>query len=89
MIYFLANNVKNLEVTNGQTVIIKFRLLFILLFMHLRKDFNCIKSLTSNDFYCNTVLERLKYKKMHKSSGIISNLLADPPLGWGGLCPVV
>ena len=45
--------IKNLEVTNGQTTIIKFRLLFILLFIHLRKDFRTIKSLTTNDFMCN------------------------------------
>ena len=68
----LFNLIKNLEVTNGQTAIIKFRLLFILLFMHLRKDFNYIKSLTSNDFYCNIVLERLKYKQMLQSDNIFS-----------------
>ena len=68
----LFNIIKKLEVKNGKTVIIKFRLLFILLFMHLRKDFNTVKSLTSNDFYCNTVLERLKYKKVLQSDKIFS-----------------
>ena len=63
----LLNFIKNFEVVNGQTTIIKFRLLFILLFMHLRKDFNAIKSFTSNDFYCNTVLERIMFKKVLKS----------------------
>ena len=56
--------IKNLEVKNEQTAIIKFRLLFILLFIHLRKDFLTIKSLTSNDFLCNNVLQRLTYKKL-------------------------
>ena len=56
--------IKNLEVKNEQTAIIKFRLLFILLFIHLRKDFITIKSLTSNDFLCNNVLQRLTYKKI-------------------------
>ena len=56
--------IKNLEVKNEQTAIIKFRLLFILLFIHLRKDFITIKSLTSNDFLCNNVLQRLTYKKL-------------------------
>ena len=68
----LINYIKNFEVTNGQTAIIQFRLLFILLYMHLRKDFNSIKSFTSNDFYCNTVLERLKLKKILKSDIIFS-----------------
>ena len=68
----LFNMIKQLEVINGQTAIIRFRLLFILLFLHLRKDFNNIKSLTSNDFYCNTVLERLKFKKVLKSDKIFS-----------------
>ena len=66
----LFNMIKQLEVINSQTAIIRFRLLFILLFLHLRKDFNNIKSLTSNDFYCNNVLERLKYKKVLKSDKI-------------------
>ena len=68
----LLNFIKNFEVVNGQTTIIKFRLLFILLFMHLRKDFNAIKSFTSNDFYCNTVLERIMFKKVLKSHNIFS-----------------
>ena len=68
----LFNFIKIFEVINGQTAIIKFRLLFILLFIHLRKDFNTIKSFTSNDFYCNTVLQRLKFKKILKSNIIFT-----------------
>ena len=68
----LFNYIKNFEATNSQTSIIKFRLLFILLFIHLRKDFNTIKSFTSNDFYCNTVLERLKLKKILETDIIFS-----------------
>ena len=68
----LFNVIKNLEVNNGQSAIIKFRLLFILLFIHLRKDFRTIKSLTSNDFMCNSVLQRLAYKKLLKSKTILT-----------------
>ena len=68
----LFNYIKNFDATNSQTSIIKFRLLFILLFIHLRKDFNTIKSFTSNDFYCNTVLERLKLKKILETDIIFS-----------------
>ena len=56
--------VQILEVNNEQACIIKFRLLFILLFIHLRKDFRTIKSLTSTDFMCNNFLQRLTYKKL-------------------------
>ena len=73
----LINYIKNFEVIDGQTFIIKFRLLFILLFIHLKKDFNQIKSFTSNDFYCNTVLERLKLKKILKSDIIFSYNIND------------
>ena len=69
--------IKNLEVTNGQTTIIKFRLLFILLFIHLRKDFKIIKSLTSNDFMCNNVLQRLIYKKLLKSRTILTEKINE------------
>ena len=65
--------IKELEVNNSQTTIIKFRLLFILLFIHLRKDFKTIKSLTSNDFICNNVLQRLEYKKILFSKSILTD----------------
>ena len=69
--------IKQFDVVNGQTAIIKFRLLFILLFIHLRRDFNSIKSFTSNDFYCNTVLERLIFKKVLKSDIIFTYEIND------------
>ena len=68
----LFNVIKQLNVNNGLTAIIKFRLLFILLFIHLRKDFRTIKSLTSNDFMCNSVLQRLIYKKLLKSKTVLT-----------------
>ena len=73
----LFSLIKNLEVTNGQTTIIKFRLLFILLFIHLRKDFKIIKSLTSNDFMCNSVLQRLIYKKLLKNRTILTEKINE------------
>ena len=73
----LFNVIEHLEVNNGQSAIIKFRLLFILLFIHLRKDFKIIKSLTSNDFMCNTVLQRLTYKKLLKSKTILTEKINE------------
>ena len=64
--------IQNLEVNDESTCIIKFRLLFILLFRHLRKDFQLLKALTSNDFLCNNVLQRLTLKKLYRSNNIYS-----------------
>jgi hypothetical protein len=60
--------IQKLEVNDESTCIIKFRTLFILLFRHLRKDFQYLKSLTSNDFLCNSVLERLSLRKLYRSN---------------------
>ena len=73
----LFSLIKHLEVTNGQTTIIKFRLLFILLFIHLRNDFRIIKSLTSNDFMCNSILQRLIYKKLLKSKMLLNEKINE------------
>ena len=68
----LFNFIKKLEVQDEITCIIKFRLLFILLFIHLRKDFQRYKSLTSNDFLCNNVLQRLAMKKLYRCNNIFN-----------------
>ena len=65
--------IKNLEVYNAPTCIIKFRLLFILLFIHLRKDFQVFKALTSNDFLCNNALQRIIIKKLYRSKNIFTD----------------
>ena len=63
---------KNFEVFDDYTCIIKFRLLFILLFIHLRKDYQVYKALTSNDFLCNDVLMRLSLKKLYRINNLFS-----------------
>ena len=67
--------IKKIEVRDAPTCIIKFRLLFILLFIHLRRDFQVFKALTSNDFLCNNVLQRLTIKKMYRSKNIFTDNL--------------
>ena len=73
----LFSLIKHLEVNNAQIAIIKFRLLFILLFIHLRKDFRTIKSLTSNDFMCDNVIQRLSYKKLLRSKTILTEKIDE------------
>ena len=63
---------KNFEVFDDYTYIIKFRLLFILLFIHLRKDYQVYKTLTSNDFLCNDVLMRLSLKKLYRINNLFT-----------------
>ena len=63
---------KNFEVYDDYTCIIKFRLLFILLFIHLRKDYQVYKALTSNDFLCNDVLMRLSLKKLYRINNLFT-----------------
>ena len=56
--------IKNTEINSPDMVLLKFRLIFILLFVHLKNDFQTVKSLTSIDFICNNILERIEYKKI-------------------------
>ena len=51
-----------IELKNTNNIIANFRFIFIFLFVHLRRDFQNIKSLTSIDFLCSSPLERIKYK---------------------------
>ncbi len=54
------SNMKAININNN--IILKFRLIFVLLFVHLRRDFQTVKCLTSIDFLCSSILERIKYK---------------------------
>ena len=60
----LLEYIKNIEIDNADTILLKFRLVSILLFVHLKNDFQITKSLTSIDFICNNLLERIEYKKI-------------------------
>ena len=58
----LIKYIPTIELNNRPNILLKFRLIFILLFVHLRRDFQMVKTLTSIDFLCSTVLERIEYK---------------------------
>ena len=73
----LMDYIKNLEVDNADMVLVKFRLLSILLFVHLKNDFQITKCLTSIDFICNNLLERIEYKKILQRKNIYSNNIND------------
>ena len=56
--------IHQLEINDIQSLLLKFRLISVLYFIHLRKDFQMVKSLISDDFLTNNIIERLCYKKM-------------------------
>ena len=58
----LITYLKQIEHKNAKNITVKFRCIFIFLFIHIRRDFQNIKSLTSIDFLCSSPLERIKYK---------------------------
>ena len=58
----LITYLQQIEHKNAKNITVKFRFIFIFLFIHLRHDFQTIKSLTSIDFLCSSPLERIKYK---------------------------
>ena len=60
----LLTYIPTIELKYHSNILLKFRLIYILLFIHLRKDFQIVKSLTSIDFLCSSPLERIKYKKI-------------------------
>jgi len=54
----------SLEIRNSQFLLLKFRLMFPILFIHLKKDFQMVKSLISNDFLLDNIFGRIYYKKI-------------------------
>ena len=60
----LIEYIKNIEINSVSMVTLKIKLIFILLFVHLKNDFKSTKSLISNDFLCSNLLERIQYRKI-------------------------
>ena len=68
----LIGYIKNVEINKPDMILLKFRLIFILLFVHLKNDFQITKSLTSIDFICNNILERIEYKKILRKKNLFN-----------------
>jgi len=73
----LIEYIKNIKINNPDMIIVKFRLVSILLFVHLKNDFQTTKSLTSIDFICNNILERIEYRKILKKKNIFNKKIHD------------
>ena len=73
----LIEYIKNIRINNPDMILVKFRLVSILLFVHLKNDFQTTKSLTSIDFICNNILERIEYRKILKKKNIFNQKIYD------------
>ena len=73
----LIEYIKNIEIDSPDMILLKFRLLFILLFVHLKNDFQITKCLTSIDFACNSLLERIEYKKILLKKSVFNKSLNE------------
>ena len=71
----LNNFIIHTKVVDSKSLLLKFRLMFILLFIHLRRDFQMMKCLTSVDFLTNNILERIYYKKIIFQKRVYTNAI--------------
>ena len=69
----IINFLFSLETNNEKNALVKFRLIFIILFIHLKKDFIMHKTLTSIDFLSAPILSRLRYKHMLEMPSLMNN----------------
>ena len=71
----LVQYIQNINIIDAPSVILKFRLLFALLFIHFKRDFQMVKCFTSIDFITNTILERIEYRKILAKTSIYTALI--------------
>ena len=69
----IINFLFSMETNSEKTALIKFRLIFIILFIHLKRDFIMHKALTSIDFLSAPILSRLRYRHMFQMPCIMNN----------------
>ena len=73
----LVEYIRNIEINSSLMVNLKIKLIFILLFVHLKNDFKFTKTLISNDFLCNNLLERIQYRKIIMKKTIFNEQLNE------------
>ena len=73
----LVKYIRNIEINSSLMVNLKIKLIFILLFVHLKNDFKFTKTLISNDFLCNNLLERIQYRKIIMKKTIFNEQLNE------------
>ena len=71
----LIQYIQNINLSDAKSVILKFRLFFVLLFIHFKRDFQMVKCFTSIDFVSKTILERIEYKKILMKPSIYTSII--------------
>ena len=71
----LNNFINSIDIKDSKSLLLKFRLMFILLFIHLKRDFQMMKSLITVDFLTNNILERIYYKKIIYQKRVYTNAI--------------
>ena len=67
----------SLETNNSKIALVKFRMIFIILFIHLKKDFIMHKTLTCIDFLSTPILARLRYRHMTQMPCLMNNQILE------------
>ena len=73
----IINFLFSLETTDEKIALVKFRIIFIILFIHLKKDFDMQKTLTSIDFLSVPIITRLRYKNMIQMPCLMNDNILD------------
>ena len=69
----IINFLYSLETRDAKIALVKFRIIFIILFIHLKKDFDMHKSFTSIDFLSAPIMARLRFHNMLKMPCLMNN----------------
>ena len=73
----LITFMKNINYKTPEMCLVKFRLMFIVLFVHFKKDFMSLKTLHPIDFITPTILERILIKKFNFTKSNYINFLYE------------
>ena len=73
----IINFLFSLEARDEKNVLVKFRIIFLILFIHLKKDYDMLKTLTSIDFLSAPLMARLRYKNMLQMPCKMNDIILD------------
>ena len=71
----IINFLFSLKTTDEKIVLVKFRIISIILFIHLKKDYDMLKTFTSIDFLSAPLMARLRYKNMLQMPCLMNNII--------------
>ena len=75
--YKIINFLFSLKTNDEKIVLVKFRIISIILFIHLKRDFDMLKTFTSIDFLSAPLMARLRYRNMIKMPCLINDFVLE------------